>query len=84
MIFLYNVNQQDGTVKKYFLVYGDDARNAGSEIGTETCQHIRVRMHFVLHIICKSTITKMAVKVVTDKFNTVVIFEKYVLQKLKN
>jgi len=26
--------------------------------GTETCQHAST--HFVLHIICKSTITKMA------------------------
>jgi len=45
------------------------------KFGTETCQHTRVRTHFVLHI-CKSTVTKMAVKFVTDKFNTVVIFKK--------
>jgi len=45
-----------------------------------TYEYVRILSYTLF---ASQQLQKMAVKVVTDNFNTVVVFKKYVLQKLK-
>jgi hypothetical protein len=79
IIFLHNVNQQDGAVhkKKTFSFMAITNETLEVKFGTEICQHIRT--HFVL-LFVNQQLQKwprmLELKAVTDKFNTVVTFKK--------